>query len=52
VEQQQITNTFRVISDRTDRHASVSTLATFRRERGSLLVEQTSGGMGNPRRPT
>lgn len=46
-----ITNTFRVISDRTDRFATVSTLASFRRARGSLLVEQVEGGMGNPRLP-
>lgn len=45
-----VTNTFRVISDRTDRYATVSTLAAFRRPRGDLLVTQVEGGMGNPRR--
>jgi len=50
VTREAITNTFRVISDRTDRYATVATLAAFRRARGDLLVTQVEGGLGNPRR--
>ncbi len=47
-----VTNTFRVINDREDPRATVSTLAVARRERGSTEVQIVESDVAtNPRRP-